>query len=674
MARIRLHLGYGEFKHHRERVAAWLLPLAHEHDFARGLLDALIEHLRREQIVRPGISTLERLVTQVRNQAQDEIQDVIGAQLSEARRHDLDALLQVSPGRSVSWLQWLKTPPPKAAARHLVEWLEKIEVCRALGADQLDLSGLHPNRLKLLAQRARRRSSSTIAGANAPERHALLACFLHETLCDLTDQAIEMHAQLVGNVFLHAEGRRNKEFAKKGKKINEKVLLLERIGNIILDENVTDTQVRQAIYRHISKEQLAQAVAECEALAQPSDFNALAYAAKSFPHVRQFTPHFLSVMRFCSDQESSPLLEAVEYMRQFNAERRRKMVDAPTDFVPWRWKKHVVSQGQVVNRALYEFCLSECMVESLKNGQIWVEHSREHTSFRRDWIGDDEWPTARKAFLIKHPQLMDVERFLAQMKLKLNERMSKVDRMWPDLEDAVEIIDGGIHLSRLEAIAEPEGTAATRAAIQRLFPRRTLPELLVEVHGWTGFADHLTSLNPQMREIPNLTARKLAVVMGLGMNIGLENMAHAVAGMSYKDLVWVADWYVREDTLRQAIVELVNFLTRLPLSLCWGDGTTSSSDGQLFGVQARTLYARVNPHAPERGISMKVYTHVADNLSPFYSQLLESTSGEAPYILDGLLYHETDLRPREHYADTRGYTDGLFGLCHLLEFRFAPRL
>jgi TnpA family transposase len=36
--------------------------------------------------------------------------------------------------------------------------------------------------------------------------------------------------------------------------------------------------------------------------------------------------------------------------------------------------------------------------------------------------------------------------------------------------------------------------------------------------------------------------------------------------------------------------------------------------------------------------------------------------------------HETDLRPREHYADTKGYTDALFGLCHLLGFRFAPRL
>jgi len=71
---------------------------------------------------------------------------------------------------------------------------------------------------------------------------------------------------------------------------------------------------------------------------------------------------------------------------------------------------------------------------------------------------------------------------------------------------------------------------------------------------------------------------------------------------------------------------------------------------------------------------MNVYTHIADNLSPYYSRLIESTASEAAYILDGLLYHETDLRPHEHYTDTRGYTDALFGLCHLLGFRFAPRL
>jgi GNAT superfamily N-acetyltransferase len=465
MNRVREHLGYREFKQHDEGVAAWLLPLARKHDFARRLLDALIEHLRLEKIVRPGISTLERLVTQVRNQAQGEIQRIVEAQLSEDQRQGFDALLQVPPGMTFSRLQWLKSPPPKATAKRLLEWLDKIEACRSLGIDQVDLASLHPNRLKLLARRARRKSNSAFASMGASERHALLVCLLHETLRDLTDQAVEMHAQLIGRTFRRAEGRRDREFAKKGKKINEKVLLLERIGGIILDDKVTDAEIRQAIYRYVSKEQLVLAVAECSELAQPSDYNSLGYAARSFSNIRQFTPRFLEVIRFESDQKPAPLLEAVAYMRTFNAAGRRKPVDAPVDFVPWRWRKHVVSKGQVINRALYEMCLSERLIHAVDNGQLWVEGSREHVSFRRDWITDEEWPAARRAFLVEQPQLGDVSHYLTQMRRSLNERMSEVDRQWPELEDQVEIVDGCIHLSRLEALAEPEGTASLRASV-----------------------------------------------------------------------------------------------------------------------------------------------------------------------------------------------------------------
>ncbi len=44
--------------------------------------------------------------------------------------------------------------------------------------------------------------------------------------------------------------------------------------------------------------------------------------------------------------------------------------------------------------------------------------------------------------------------------------------------------------------------------------------------------------------------------------------------------------------------------------------------------------------------------------------------------MDGLHHHahQTDLRIGEHYTDTAGATDHVFGLCHLLGYRFAPRI
>src|SRR3546814_15921598 len=51
-----------------------------------------------------------------------------------------------------------------------------------------------------------------------------------------------------------------------------------------------------------------------------------------------------------------------------------------------------------------------------------------------------------------------------------------------------------------------------------------------------------------------------------------------------------------------------------------------------------------------------------------------ATAGEAPYVLDKLLYHATGLSIEEHYTDTCVASDHVFGLMPSFGYRFAPRL
>ena len=44
------------------------------------------------------------------------------------------------------------------------------------------------------------------------------------------------------------------------------------------------------------------------------------------------------------------------------------------------------------------------------------------------------------------------------------------------------------------------------------------------------------------------------------------------------------------------------------------------------------------------------------------------------FMADRLLHHGSGLTIKEHYTDTGGATDHVFALCHLLGFRFVPRL
>jgi TnpA family transposase len=153
-------------------------------------------------------------------------------------------------------------------------------------------------------------------------------------------------------------------------------------------------------------------------------------------------------------------------------------------------------------------------------------------------------------------------------------------------------------------------------------------------------------------------------------------MADATRGLGYHHLVNVAQWHISDDNYAAARAVIVNAHHQLPLAALWDNGMTSSSDGQYFraGGRAGSGGAINAKYGIDPGFVL--YTHVSGRYGPFHTRVITATVSEAPYVLDGLLHHvhQTDLRVAEHYTDTAGATDHVFGLCHLLGFRFAPRI
>lgn len=151
-------------------------------------------------------------------------------------------------------------------------------------------------------------------------------------------------------------------------------------------------------------------------------------------------------------------------------------------------------------------------------------------------------------------------------------------------------------------------------------------------------------------------------------------MAAASQGVTRDQLIWTQDAYIREDTYRAALAVIINAQHHLPIARIWGDGSTSSSDGQFFrgakhGAAGGDINAR---YGVDPGFSF--YTHVSDQHGPFHVKVISAATHEAPYVLDGLLHHGSNLAISEHYTDTGGATDHVFALCAMLGFRFCPRL
>jgi TnpA family transposase len=256
-------------------------------------------------------------------------------------------------------------------------------------------------------------------------------------------------------------------------------------------------------------------------------------------------------------------------------------------------------------------------------------------------------------------------------RLTLLETAATVNRMAlaNELPDAI-ITESGLKITPLDA-AVPDTAQALIDQTAMILPHVKITELLLEVDEWTGFTRHFAHLKSgDLAKDKNLL---LTTILADAINPGLTKMAESCPGTTRQAGLAASLAHPRRN-LRGGTGRAGQRAVPTSFAEHWGDGTTSSSDGQNFrtGSKAEST-GHINPKygsSPGRTF----YTHISDQYAPFHTKVVNVGVRDSTYVLDGLLYHESDLRIEEHYTDTAGFTDHVFALMHLLGFRFAPRI
>lgn len=285
-------------------------------------------------------------------------------------------------------------------------------------------------------------------------------------------------------------------------------------------------------------------------------------------------------------------------------------------------------------------------------------------------VSKDDWESVKRGDngIAVSPDTFD---YLEERTKSLSTRLEWVSKNMGKLK-GMSIENGKIRLERMEKENADESSKLSQRLYDML-PKIKLPELLLEVGDWTGFEKnflHASTKHPVKGEEKTVL---MAALMAMGTNIGLTKMADATPEVTYRQLANSAQWRLYEDAMKKAQATLVNYHHRLFLPSYWGDGSTSSSDGMRVQVGVSSLSADANPHYGS-GRGATLYRFVSDKCSTFYTKIISTNARDAVHVIDGLLYHETDLNIEEHYTDTAGYTDQVFGLSHMLGFKFAPRI
>ncbi|HAQ0936804.1 TPA: Tn3 family transposase, partial [Enterococcus faecium] len=651
----------------------YLHQLALENGDAIHLLHECIDFLRKNKIILPAITTLERMVWEARAMAEKKLFNTVSKSLTNEQKEKLEGIItsQHPSESNKTILGWLKEPPGHPSPETFLKIIERLEYIRGMDLETVQISHLHRNRLLQLSRLGSRYEPYAFRDFQENKRYSILTIYLLQLTQELTDKAFEIHDRQI--LSLLSKGRKAQEEIQKqnGKKLNEKVIHFTNIGQALIKAREEKLDVFKVLESVIEWNTFVSSVEEAQELARPADYDYLDLLQKRFYSLRKYTPTLLRVLEFHSTKANEPLLQAVEIIRGMNESGKRKVPDdSPVDFISKRWKRHLYEDdGTTINRHYYEMAVLTELREHVRAGDVSIVGSRQYRDFEEYLFSEDTWNQSKGNTRLSVS--LSFEDYITERTSSFNERLKWLAANSNKL-DGVSLEKGKLSLARLEKDV-PEEAKKFSASLYQMLPRIKLTDLLMDVAHITGFHEQFTHASNNRKPDKEETIIIMAALLGMGMNIGLSKMAEATPGLTYKQLANVSQWRMYEDAMNKAQAILVNFHHKLQLPFYWGDGTTSSSDGMRMQLGVSSLHADANPHYGT-GKGATIYRFTSDQFSSYYTKIIHTNSRDAIHVLDGLLHHETDLNIEEHYTDTAGYTDQIFGLTHLLGFKFAPRI
>ena len=657
-----------EYRQHR----GTLIELALQTKKAEVIAQYLIELLRKHRFILPPPLVIDRLCNEILVRGTQLFHQRLVSGLTSEHRKRLNKLLtQYQDTRTIT-LTWLCQPPGEAKARRILIHLDRLDAIKKLnlpfGLDKL----VHQGRLSQLAREGMQMSIQHLRDLEETRRYATLVAIVLDIQATIIDQILDLNDRIIGKMFSDAKRKHTESFYDKGKTINDKIKLYSQVGQALINARQTGLDPFAEIEKIIPWSTFTSSITEAEKLAQPESFDYLHLIYEGYNQMRRYNPRFLEAFVFKAAPAGQKILDGIDSIREINKNKVRNLPSyVPLDFIKPRWKQYVLKDDGI-DRRFYELCVLSELKNALRSGDISVSGSRQFKDFEEYLLPQERFKILRNTNDLQLSINTDGECYLQDRLALLKSKLQEVELLaaageLPDVEIANELL-------KIKPLTKttPEEAEQLEEHIFSVIPRSKITELLLEVDQWTDFTRHFTHLRND--SLPKDRSALLTVILSDAINLGLAKMAEACPGTTFSKLDTIRAWHVRDDSYSKGLAELINYQHRLPFSSNWGTGKTSSSDGQNYKVGGRGgQTGQVNlRYGSNPGINF--YTHISDQYAPYHIKAITSTIRDATHVLDGLLYHESELCIEEHYTDTNGFTDHVFALCHALGFRFAPRI
>ena len=662
LADIRLIYGYRMFSGRCARdLKVWLEKEAEAARSNEGLARRLVEECRRRQVILPGLSVMERLCADALVAAERRIESRIAGGLDDAMRMRLDRLLTEEVDGGVSRFVWLRRFEVGRNSADINGLLDRLEFLQGFDLPADLLEGVPPHRVTRLRRQGERYFTDGLRDISGDRRLAILAVCAVEWRGAIADAVVETHDRVVGQTFRSAKRLCDARVQDSRTVLHDTLDAFRTLGAALLEAKGDGAPLEEAVAAACGWEKLEGVVAVAAQLSDTMSADPLAHVVQGWPRFRRYAPRMLRLLDIRASSAGEHLLVALQAIG--SAAR-----DMPATFLRRnsKWQRHLNARP-AGDRRLWEVAALFHMRDAFRSGDIWLAHSRRYGDVKRALV-----PIEAAHATVRLGVPFEPGEWLVERRSCLAEGLERLaDAARHGMIPGGAIENGVLRISRPASVT-PEDTDALVLDLYRRLPEVRITDILLEADTAIGFTDAFTHLRtgaPCKDRIGLLN-----VLLAEGLNLGLSKMAEASDSHDFFQLSRLSRWHIESEAINRALAMVIEAQAELPMARFWGLGLTASSDGQFFpaarqGEAMNLVNAR---YGNEPGL--KAYTHLSDRFGPFATQTIPATVNEAPYILDGLLMTSAGRRIHEQYADTGGFTDHLFAVSSLLDYRFIPRI
>jgi hypothetical protein len=319
-ALIKEYYGYHEFGDFPSfRLKRLLYTRAWLSNERPGLMfDFATAWLLQNKVLLPGATTLVRLVSEIRERANQRLWKKLAALPDSWQTARVTELLDIPEGQRISPLEQLKKGPVTVSGPAFTEALERYIRLRNLEFSRLNFTGLPAIQLRNLARYAGMASVKYIARMPQQRKLAVLTAFVKAQETAALDEAVDVLDMLILDITRAAKKTGQKKRLRTLKDLDRAALILARACSLLLDEQADDAELRETIFNSIPKSRLAESVSKVNELARPQNNNFHDEMVEQYGRVKRFLPAVLRDLHFQAAPAGEHTLSAIHYLTELN--------------------------------------------------------------------------------------------------------------------------------------------------------------------------------------------------------------------------------------------------------------------------------------------------------------------------------------------------------------------